>query len=116
MSSALYKIDNTLISSIIASVIPGYDTIKVLNRLLDGSFHVQVIGNGARIVNINTISVYEDSKNLIDTYESTATPVKVVLDSKYYIGFIKESPNWTRIKAGLYQTSIVLIVSEEGYI
>jgi len=114
MSSALYETDGTLVTNIIQSVISGYDTIKVVNRLLGGSFHIQTIGQSARIVNVNTATIYEEGKNIIDEYEATATPVKVVLDNKYYIGIIKEAPQWTRIRPGIYQTDLVLLVSEEG--
>ena len=116
MSSALYKIDNTLISNILASVIPDYEIIEVENRLLDGSFHIQTIGQPARIVNVNTISVNTVNKKIIDTCKSTKISLKVVIDDEYYIGIIRGNPTWTRVKSGIYQISIVLIVSEEGVI
>lgn len=110
----LYTTTDVLITSKIKSVIPAYDTIKVINRLLDGSFHVQVIGQGARIVNLATVSADDTAKDTIDVAESIATPVKVVKDSKYYIGIIQDAPKWTQRARGVYQTNLTLLASEEG--
>lgn len=110
----LYTTDGVIITRTIKAIIPGYDTIKVINRLLDGSFHVQVIGQGARIVNLATVSADDTAKDTIDSAESLATPVKVVKDSKYYIGIIQDAPKWTQRARGVYQTNLTLLVSEEG--
>jgi len=114
MSSALHKIDGTLISRVIVSVIPDHEVIEVENRLLDGSFHVQTIGQPTRIVNVNTVTVNTENKKLIDTYKATKTPVKIVLDDEYYVGTIRGNPQWARVKSGVFQISFVLLVSEEG--
>ena len=114
MSSALYKIDDTLISKVIVSVIPDYETIEVENKLLDGTIHIQTVGQPARVVNVNTVTVNTENKKLIDTCKATKTPVKVVLDDDYYIGIIRGVPSWARVKSGVFQVSLTLIVSEEG--
>ncbi len=110
----LYTTDGVIITRTIKAVIPGYDTIKVINRLLDGSFHVQVIGQGARIVNLETVSVNDTAKGTIDLAESQAAPIKVIKDSKYYIGIIKDAPKWAQQSRGVYQANLTLLVSEEG--
>ena len=109
----LYTTDGTIITERVTSVIPDYDTIKVVNRLLDGSFHVQTIGQGARICNV-ALMASETGKETIDIYESTATPVKVTGSGKSYTGIIKDAPDWSLLKPNLYKASIVLLVSEEG--
>lgn len=111
--SGLYTPDGSLLTNRVASVIPGYDSIKITNRLLDGSFHIQTIGVGARICKASFFAS-ESAKDTIDIYESTGTPVKVTGSGKYYTGIIKNAPEWERLAPGLYKTSITLLVSEEG--
>jgi hypothetical protein len=116
MSVALYTISNILITNTIESIIPGYDTIKVINRLLSGDFHAQNIGTGARIVSINTLYVDETNKALLDDCEATGTLIKAVKDGKYYTGYIKAAPGWSQTSPGYYRASIELLVTKEGMI
>jgi hypothetical protein len=109
----LYTSTDVLITSRVIAVIPGYDTLKVVNRLLDGSFHVQTIGTGGRVVNISLVAD-ETSKDTIDIAESNCAPVKVTAGTKYYTGVIKEAPKWDRPSPDVYRTSLILLVYEEG--
>lgn len=108
----LYDANDTIITSHIASVIPGYDTIKVINRLLSGQYHIQTIGAPARVCRIE-LTVAAAEKEIIDIAEAINEPVKVV-GSKYYIGTIREAPQWNRLAPDKYRTSLVLLVSDEG--
>jgi len=112
--AGLYTTTDTLITSHVTSVIPDYEALEVENRLLDGSFHVQTIGQPARTCAVDLIVTSVTAKNSIDTYKSIKTPVKVTGDGKYYIGTIRGVPQWTKNAPGIYQTSFVLLVTEEG--
>jgi len=112
--AALYTTANTLITEHVTSVIPDYEIQEVENRLLDGSFHVQTIGQPARTCAVDLIVTSTIAKETIDTYKAIKTPVKVTADGKYYIGTIRGLPQWTKNAPGIYQTSLVLLVTEEG--
>ncbi len=110
--AVLYNHSDNIITDRVTSVIPGYDTIKTTNRLLDGSWHTQVIGTGARFVNVRLLCNLT-AKNTIDTAEATGAPVKVVGDDMYYKGIIRDAPSWNK-QYPVYETEIVLMVEEEG--
>ncbi len=105
--------DDTLITERLLTAIPAYESIKIENRLLDGSYHIQTIGIGGRILNCSLITEVE-GKDLIDIYESTGAPVKAISGGKYYIGTIRNTPVWNYIGVGRYRTNLTLLVSEEG--
>ena len=114
--AALYDSTDTLIASDVTAVIPGYDTIKVINRLLSGQFHVQTIGTPARVCSVSLIVTSEAAKNTIDVAEGAAESVKVTGSGKYYTGVIREAPSWGRLGPDRYQTTITLLVSAEGVV
>jgi hypothetical protein len=112
--ASLYDSNDTLITDRVSSVMPGYDVIKVTNRLLDGSYHVQTIGTAARIVTATFTVTSETTKDTVDLADAQATLLKVTGSSKYYTGIIKDTPSWDRLAPGIYRTTITLLVSEEG--
>jgi hypothetical protein len=113
MAVALKQTGGTVITQRLAEIIPGYRTFKVTKQLLSGSYSTQTIGTGARIV---TIKLFADATNrdLLNTYESQGTPIRLEDGATYYIGIIEAAPNWSRLVRGVYQTTIVLLVTEEG--
>ena len=111
--ATLYDYNNSVITERVTSVIPGYDTLKSVNRLLDGSWHVQTVGTGARQVIVRLICSLA-AKNIIDAAESTGAPVKVTADGKHYKGPIREAPNWNKQSVNIYETEIVILANEEG--
>lgn len=104
---------NTVIVANVTQVLPGYKTAKVVQQLLSGAHHVQIIGQGARIVTI-TLFADDAGKAAMDTAESTGATVKVEAGTKYYSGVIEAAPSWAYFRKGLYSTTIVLLVSEDG--
>lgn len=113
MAVALKTTDGTLITNRLAEIIPGYRTVKVMKQLLSGVYHTQIIGTGARAV---SVELYIDitGRNTIDLLESTGEAVRLEDGAKYYVGTIEAAPKWKREGRGIYQSTIVLLVSEEG--
>ena len=101
------------ISSNVMLILPSYDAIKVTNRLLDGSFHVQTIGTPARICRVTFITD-EAGKDLLDVAEGINEPLTASTSAKYYTGTVKEAPEWDRLAPDVYKTTITLLVSAEG--
>lgn len=51
---------------------------------------------------------------MINLAESTGEPLRLETQGKYYVGIIEATLKWKRVARDIYQTSIVLLVSEEG--
>jgi vacuolar-type H+-ATPase subunit E/Vma4 len=114
----LYDSSDNVINSIVNKALSRLDSIKITNRLLDGTYHVQTIGNAVKMMDI-TCYVNEDSKDIIDNIEVTGALIKVVKDDKYYKGIIMEPPKseqiaGSRLDKRRYQYSFTIAVNEEG--
>ena len=115
MITFLYDTNNNLITDLVRSAILNPDIIKVKNRLLDGTFHVQTIGD-----RLDTIKVacYTDEANKarLDDMYITNEPIKLVKENKFYVGLMDNKAEWTEFTRGLYETSFDLVVRSEGLI
>ena len=116
----LYDIQNNLITNKISNVLPDVDVIKVKNRLLDGTYHTQTIGEPLKIFDI-TCNLNENGRNILINAYITDMPIKLNWYGKYYVGLIFENPQWTIYVKGndtkrIYGAQFRLAVSEEGSI
>jgi hypothetical protein len=110
--TGLYQ-NNVLITKRIESAVSLADTIKVEKRLLNGQFHTQIIGTGATTLNV-VVHLSLSQKNLIDNYERTGTPIKVMFDGRYYNGTIKTAPIAERIMRDRFIVSFTMNVNSQG--
>lgn len=115
MITFLYDKNNSLISNLIHSAILNPDIIKIENRLLDGTYHTQSIGERMDVFFI-TMYVDEAGKAKFDNLYATQEPVKLIKRNKYYIGNIKEKEEWEMFSKDLYTTSFHLVVGQEGFV
>lgn len=115
MITSLCDANNNLITDIVSNATLVPDIIKIKNRLLDGTYHIQTIGN-----RIDTIQVecYVDiiNKAKIDDMYTIDEPVKLLVDGKYYIGLMEDKPEQERFSKYFYVTNFNLVVSGEGSI
>lgn len=114
MITFIYDEEDNLITDLVNTAILTPDIIKVKNRLLDGTYHVQSIGD-----NINNIDIicYVDKvgKSKLDNHYIIDKPIKLVKEDKYYIGLISEI-NWDTFSKDLYEGQFILISKMEGSI
>lgn len=115
---SLYHSSDKVINSIVNKALPHLDSIRITNRLLDGTYHVQTIGNAVKMIDV-ICYVNEYSKEIIDSIAVTGGPIKIVKDDRYYKGVIMESPKCEQIAGGSrekrrYQCTFTIAVSEEG--
>lgn len=116
----LLDAENNLITREISNVLPDIDILKVKNRLIDGTFHSQTIGNPMKIMDI-TCNLNENSRNILSNAYIVDMPLKLEWYGKYYIGLIQDNPKWNIYVKGndtkrVYSAQFVLVVSEEGSI
>ena len=112
---ALTNSTGDLITNLVGEIVPSYKTTKVVKQLLSGAHHVQVIGTGARIVTAELLA-QPAGRELLNLAESTGESIRLETRIKYYVGVVESTLKWKRVARDIYQTSIVLLVSEEGEI
>ena len=120
MQTSLYNASGVLITRLVSEVLPSVDAIKIQNRLLDGSYHIQSIGGDILKIDI-VCHVTESGKSVLDQCYSTDEPLKLVFYNSYYIGLIIDELKWEKSFKGdpirrRYTARFTLIVSEEGMI
>lgn len=79
--------------------LPFYDVLKVENRLLDGSLHIQTLGDPMKIIKAEIV-VYESFAELIDYSQNIYEELIFVKHDKRFRGFIRNPISW--VKLGRY--------------
>lgn len=119
----LQNLNNTKLSYGIRSLSPMmYDVIKVKNKLIDGSYHVQVVGSPVKYYTFEILA-NQIQVDVINLAVSKGELLKLIIDEKYYIGMIDGIDEWTGLvyrqqdKANtIYSAKLRLNISEEGSI
>ena len=117
----LQNLDNEKLSYGIRSLSPMmYDVIKVKNKLIDGSYHVQIIGSPVKYYTFEILA-NQIQVDVINLAVSKGELLKLIIDEKYYIGMIDGIDEWTGLvyrqqdKANtIYSAKLRLNISEEG--
>lgn len=108
----VYDLEMNLISDHIHDAIPGWDSIKIKNRLIDGSYHIQNVGEPARTLNV-IISCDRTGVETLDYAEAISKPIKVVVYGKEWTGFIDAPINWQRVTVDYYRGEFLINVISE---
>ena len=114
----LLDIDNNFITNLITLAYPTYDGTKIRNRLLDGSYHIQSVGEQTKIMNI-ACDVTEQGKCTLDEAYNIDKPIRLEWYGKFYIGLIEEYPELDVLVKGdnnkrRYTAQFRIMVSKEG--
>lgn len=90
----IYSGGNLIISGVL-DVMPEKITHKAINRLLDGSWHMQVIGQPATKVKVSFVTDW-DGMTLLNALEATGGRVQVVTEdpANDWTGIIEAPPSW----------------------
>lgn len=97
-----------------------YESIQVKNKLLDGSYHIQTIGDPASYIEFVILSNHNQVAT-ISQAQAIGEALKLIVDDKYYIGLLDDRPQWKRITMrykdadNIYYTSPIRInINEVG--
>lgn len=109
-----------VLSKILKDVSPiTYSSNKQVNRLLDGSFHVQILGNPLRRMEGTIISTFNQAEMLNSLVDQGTSLLLTFLNKKYMV-YIDESISWERINfahgdmdKSLFQGKLKIVIKEE---
>ena len=110
--------DSNSITEFVSEMLKHPDAVKVRNRLLDGSYHVQSIGNSVDVVDITCV-MSEVGKTKLDDAYNQDSPVTIEWYGEYYTGPLEAEPLYEYFMKGfvdrrLYSVSFSFVVSSEG--
>lgn len=115
MIKGIYTAEDDLISPYLkhAYVVPELN--KVTRRLLDGSWHIQTIGDPSKRLNVK-LTAYSGGKQTIDELYGIGGLIKVVSRDKIWTGYI-DTVSWEYVFRGIHNGDMqVLVISEDDNI
>lgn len=109
-----------VLSKILREVSPiTYTSNKQVNKLLDGSYHVQIIGSPLKSMDGTIISSHNQAEKLNELIDQGTSLVLVFLDKKYLV-YIDENIPWKRINfahgnkdKSFFEGNLKMIIKEE---
>jgi len=114
----IYNKNNELITEVVSSATSKPDVIEIVNRTLDGSYHIQTIGTAG--IKVDVIAYFtSNGKQILDGIKKVSDKIKVVFDGQYYIGLIDGELTWNRIpnqSDTWFGTQFTLLVESEGVV
>ncbi len=92
-----------------------YESTKIKNKLFDGTYHVQTIGDPQPYVSVEifTNEIQFDAINLGQANGEVFTLIK---DSNYYVGYIDEPVQWVRKTPRLTKENVLYFGTFKFYI
>ena len=108
------------LSKILKEVSPiKYVTNKQINKLLDGSYHVQIIGSSLKSIEATIISSYNQADKLNFLIDQGEVMTFTFLEKKYLV-YIEEQISWARHNfangnknKSYFEGKILMIIKEE---
>ena len=117
----LTTLDNNTLTLLCSDVsLPIRDTLQVENRLLDGSLHIQTIGEPLKTILIEVL-VTEINAEKINIIENIKEEVYFFKGTKRYLGIIRKPITWAKRSmytgdTTKYSGEIEFVILEEGSI
>ncbi len=114
-------LEGEVLSKICKEVSPlKYESIVKTNKLLDGSYHIQTIGEPLKYIEFIVIANQQQIEK-INLMETMGEPLKLVEYERILVGLIAGKVDWRRLTAGyidrtgrLYEGNIKLIITGIG--
>ena len=96
-----------------------YASNKQVNRLLDGSYHFQIIGGPMKSITGTIVSTFNQAERLNDLVDQGAPLMLTFLDKRYLV-YVDEGIGWKRISyahgnkdRSLFEGKLKMILKEE---
>lgn len=109
-----------VLSRILKEVSPmKYASNKLVNRLLDGTYHIQIIGRPLRSIESTIISSHKQA-DILNELIDQGTPLVLVFLGEKYLVYIDEPIQWKRINfahgdkdKSYFEGMLLMIIKEE---
>lgn len=111
MEDGIYTLSNNLITDHIRDAIPNTEAAKTVNRLYDGTWHVQTYGEGSPILELNVWGDLTAIKRL-NLAQAGGELLKIVAVGEAWTGAIEDKISWRESAPGYYQGSFTLLIIE----
>jgi len=116
----LETISGDVLSKILKEVSPvKYESNKKVNRLLDGTYHVQIIGQPLMSLEGTILSSHKQAEKLNKLIDQGTPLIFIFLDKKYVV-YIDEEISWKRISFGhgnrdksYFEGNLAMLIKEE---
>lgn len=98
-----------VISDFIPMLHEGYRSQQVVNKLLDGSAHVQTIGYPQPVLKVQFMLDWDKRKDM-DWKQATGEPIKIELGEDSWTGVIAEEISWSEEGPLLYMGDMEVFI------
>lgn len=112
----LKTMSNAPAALFVKRAVEGRDGLKLSNRLLNGTYQYQTIGDAVKTFEIECYTNEALHKSLID-YEWQGIQIKLIKGGRYYIGLIQDPPEtqvYLSSEPITYLERLTLTVDSEG--
>lgn len=96
----LFTDANVLLTRDLTNIVPKLQAYRAVNRLLDGSWHIQTIGTPAGQIRFTAL-VDHAARVVIDLAFANGLCLKVLYRGETYRGFVADEINWV-LNHGIY--------------
>ena len=109
-----------ILSRILKEISPiEYSSNRQVNRLLDGSYHVQIVGSALKSMEGTIVSTFNQTDRLNSLIDLGTPLVLIFLDKKYLV-YAEDKIAWKRINfahgnkdKSLFEGKLRMIIKEE---
>ena len=109
-----------ILSRILKEISPiEYSSNRQVNRLLDGSYHVQIVGSALKSMEGTIVSTFSQAEKLNSLIDQGTPLVLIFLDKKYLV-YADDKIAWKRINfahgnkdKSLFEGKVRMILKEE---
>lgn len=109
-----------ILSRILKEISPiEYSSNRQVNRLLDGSYHVQIVGSALKIMEGTIVSTFSQAEKLNSLIDQGTPLVLIFLDKKYLV-YAEDKIAWKRINfahgnkdKSLFEGKLRMVLKEE---
>lgn len=109
-----------VLSRILKEISPiEYSSNRQVNRLLDGSYHVQIVGSALKSMEGTIVSTFSQAEKLNSLIDQGTTLVLIFLDKKYLV-YADDKIAWKRFNfahgnkdKSLFEGKLRMVLKEE---
>ena len=107
--NGLYQAGASVPFTRLVRITPQQDSLKIINRTLDGQQHVQIIGEPAKSLNID-VQVDRAGRLILEALDRTGGTFTIKDDPDAYTGRILDLGQFTKPIRGHYRTTLTVAV------